>query len=78
MKNLVKTILLTVGLIVIVTGCATRQSSGTMPQALYTPQAFTPSVGYTQNFYSPPTIHYTGSGVGAIQAGLMNNLGRSR
>jgi hypothetical protein len=26
--------------------------------------------------YAPPVIHYTGSGTGAIQAGLMNNLGR--
>jgi hypothetical protein len=26
-------------------------------------------------FNTAPTIHYTGSGVGAIQAGLMNNMG---
>jgi len=78
MKNLVKTIVLAVGLAVIVTGCTTHQSSGTMPQAFYTSPSFNPSVGYTQNFYSPPTIHYSGSGVGAIQAGLMNNMGRIR
>jgi hypothetical protein len=78
MKKPVKTIVLAFGLAVIATGCATHQSSGTMPQALYTP-----GVGYHPNFYSqpvysPPTIHYTGSGVGAIQAGLMNNMGRIR
>jgi hypothetical protein len=37
---------------------------------------FTPSQGYQPTYYAPPTIHYTGSGIGAIQAGLMNNLGR--
>lgn len=59
------------------TGCATNQSSGTMPQALYTSPAFTPGVAYTPNVYSPPTIHYWApSGIGSIQAGLMNNLGR--
>ena len=77
MKKLAKTIVLAAGLAVFVTGCATKQSSGTMPQALYTP-----GVGYTPNVYSPPpptTIHYWApSGIGAIQAQLMNNMGRGR
>ncbi len=37
---------------------------------------YTSSVCYNQSSYAPPTIHYTGNGMGAIQAGLMNNLGR--
>ena len=78
MKKLTKAIVLAVGLAVIATGCATHQSSGTTPQALYTSPVFNPGVRYTQTFYSPPTIHYTGSGIGAIQAGLMNNMGRVR
>jgi hypothetical protein len=36
----------------------------------------TPAPANQTYVYSPPTLHYTGSGVGAIQAGLMNNLGR--
>lgn len=62
----------------VVNGRAARSASanslglvGLMPVPVYTPSA-----GYNPTFYAPPTIHYAGNGVGAIQAGLMNNLGR--
>ena len=79
MKKLVKMIALAVGLVALVPGCATHQTSGTVPQAFYTPSiGYHPSV-YAQPVYSPPTIHFWApSGVGAVQAGLMNNLGRIR
>jgi len=36
--------------------------------------AYTSGVTYQPYAYTPPTIHYTGSGVGGIQAGLMNHM----
>jgi hypothetical protein len=58
-------------------GCAAPKANGTMPQALYTP-----GVGYGPKVYSPPPppmIHFWApGGSAAIQAGLMNGLGRGR
>jgi hypothetical protein len=77
MKNSITTSLLVIGLAGLAAGCASHPSGGTAPQALYNPAiGYTPPVNYSVPVYSPTVIHFTGSGMGAIQAGLMNNMRR--
>jgi hypothetical protein len=61
----------------LLTGCATSRTTGVAPQALYGGPNVYPPV-QTYKFTPPPTVHYYGSGLGAIQSGLMNNLGGRR
>ena len=56
----------------LLTGCAQDMAMirpGQFPAYGYSP-------GYQPIIATPTTIHYSGTGIGAIQAGLMNNLGR--
>jgi len=56
-------------------GCATHNAAGVAPFTPLYGTVYTPVVpSYSVPSYSPPVMHYYGSGISGIQASLMNHM----